>query len=139
MDEPLLQNGGVEAVYVKKTSLFVSSVKWVLKFVMCVVFVAWIAFIFVYPSELGTQLFEIWIKATTGTVFGVTGWKFKLLALCISSFFIVVLLVVSSLILCNIAGSIFLIFSGPVLVIAFLSIMHLTLSGEEDLPRFVIL
>ncbi|XP_031263189.1 ferric reduction oxidase 7, chloroplastic-like [Pistacia vera] len=104
MDEPLLQNEGLEAVYVKKTSLFVSSVKWVLKFLMWVLFVAWIALIFVYPSEFGTQLFEKWIQATTGTVFGVT-------------------------------GSIFLAFSGPVLVIAFLSIVHLIISGEEDLPR----
>ncbi|KAJ0094191.1 hypothetical protein Patl1_16750 [Pistacia atlantica] len=104
MDEPLLQNEGLEAVYVKKTSLFVSSVKWVLKFLMWVLFIAWIALIFVYPSEFGTQLFEKWIQATTGTVFGVT-------------------------------GSIFLVFSGPVLVIAFLSIVHLIISGEEDLPR----
>jgi len=37
------------------------------------------------------------------------------------------------------AGSIFLVFSGPVLIIAFLSIAYLLISGEEELHEYVFL
>ncbi|KAL5856331.1 hypothetical protein ACOSQ3_003789 [Xanthoceras sorbifolium] len=100
--KPLLQNGDAETFHVKKTPLFVSSVKWLLKFLMWVLCVAWIALIFLYPTELGNKLFEKWTRATSGTVFGIT-------------------------------GSVFLMFSGPILVIAFLSVAHLIISQEEDL------
>ena len=36
------------------------------------------------------------------------------------------------------AGSIFLLYSGPVLIIAFLAIAHLLISGEEKIPEYVI-
>ncbi|TXG53524.1 hypothetical protein EZV62_018780 [Acer yangbiense] len=103
--KPLLhQNGVFETVDVKDTPLFVSSVKWVLKIAMWVLLVAWIAFIFIYPTEFGSQLSQKWNRATSGTVFGIT-------------------------------GSMFLAFSGPILVIAFLSIAHLIVSGEDHLER----
>ncbi|KAL5856332.1 hypothetical protein ACOSQ3_003790 [Xanthoceras sorbifolium] len=104
VNEPLLQNDVAETVHVKDTPLFVSSLKWVLKIVMWVLLVAWIAFIFLYPTEFGTQLSQKWNRATRGTVFGIT-------------------------------GSFFLAFSGPILVIACLSIAHLIISGEEHLER----
>ncbi|KAL5789502.1 hypothetical protein ACOSQ2_004390 [Xanthoceras sorbifolium] len=72
-NEPLLQNDVAETVHVKDTPLFVSSLKWVLKIVMWVLLVAWIAFIFLYPTEFGTQLSQKWNRATRGTVFGITG------------------------------------------------------------------
>ncbi|KAK2665864.1 hypothetical protein Ddye_004438 [Dipteronia dyeriana] len=103
--KPLLdQNGVFETFDVRDTPLFVSSLKWVLKFVMWVLLVAWIAFIFIYPTEFGSQLSQKWNRATSGTVFGIT-------------------------------GSMFLAFSGPILVIAFLSIAHLIVSGEDHLER----
>jgi hypothetical protein len=45
-------------------------------------------------------------------------------------------LLLSSLILqLEIAGSLFLVLSGPVLVIAFLSIFHLIISGDEEFQQ----
>jgi len=35
------------------------------------------------------------------------------------------------------AGSIFMVYSGPILVIAFLSIAYLIISGEEELHEYV--
>ncbi|XP_057965737.1 ferric reduction oxidase 7, chloroplastic-like isoform X2 [Malania oleifera] len=56
------------------------------------------------PAEFVNSLFEKWIGATSGTVFGIT-------------------------------GSLFLLFSGPILIIAFLAIIHLIVSGEEELQE----
>lgn len=71
---PLLENGGVEIVQSKKkTTIFVSSVKWVLKFLMWTLFVAWIAAMFLLPAEFGGEVFNKWNHATKGTVFGITG------------------------------------------------------------------
>ncbi|KAJ7942492.1 Ferric reduction oxidase [Quillaja saponaria] len=106
MDEHSAQNPllrrDVGTSYAKKTPLFVSSAKWILKFVMWVIFFAWAAFIFLLPSEFMNDLYHKWIQSTRGTLFGVT-------------------------------GSIFLIFSGPILIIAFLSIAYIIISGEEEL------
>ncbi|XP_002519390.2 ferric reduction oxidase 6 isoform X2 [Ricinus communis] len=97
--EPLLSTYGV-----KKTPLFTSSVKWILKFLMWVIFVSWVAFIFIYPTQFGNELFEKWIHATSGTLFGLS-------------------------------GSIFLLLSGPILLIAFLSIAHLIIAGDEGFKQ----
>ncbi|XP_050273124.1 ferric reduction oxidase 7, chloroplastic-like isoform X1 [Quercus robur] len=111
VERPLLLSRGAERV--KKTPLFVSWAKWILKFVIWVIFLAWAALIFFIPAQIVNEAFEKWAQLTSGTVFGIT-------------------------------GSIFLVFSGPVLIIAFLSIAYLLISGEEELherkastkPRF---
>lgn len=68
--QPLLENG----FEVKETPFWVSSVKWVLKIVMWVVLVSWLAFIFFYPTQIGRELSEKWNHFTGGTVFGRAGW-----------------------------------------------------------------
>ncbi|KAK7843345.1 ferric reduction oxidase 7, chloroplastic [Quercus suber] len=111
VERPLLLSRGAERV--KKTPLFVSWAKWILKFVIWVIFLAWAALIFFIPAQSVNEAFEKWAQLTSGSVFGIT-------------------------------GSIFLVFSGPVLIIAFLSIAYLLISGEEELherkastkPRF---
>ncbi|KAJ4717668.1 Ferric reduction oxidase [Melia azedarach] len=102
--KPLLQNGDADTVHDKNSPLYVSSIRWFLKVVMWVSFVAWIALMFLYPSEFGSQLVRKLEQGTSGTVFGIT-------------------------------GSYFLLFSGPVVIIAFFSVAHLILSGEEELQR----
>nr|ADR70888.1 ferric reductase oxidase [Manihot esculenta] len=96
VQEPLLSSQGV-----KKRPLFVSSVKWVLEILMWVIFIAWVVFIFLYPTQFGNELFEKFVGATSGTLFGLS-------------------------------GSIFLLLSGPILLIAFLAIAHLIISGEDE-------
>ncbi|XP_017984947.1 PREDICTED: ferric reduction oxidase 7, chloroplastic [Theobroma cacao] len=100
LNKPLLLSDGVEPDYVKKSSFLVSSVKWTLKIVMWVIFIAWVGLIFLYPGEIGNQLAEKIINATRGSVFGIT-------------------------------GSLFVVFSAPVLIIAFLAVAHLIISGGD--------
>ncbi|KAF5733130.1 putative ferric-chelate reductase [Tripterygium wilfordii] len=85
----------------KRKPLLVLLAKWVLEIVMWAVFVSWVTLIFLYPTQFGSDLFQKYVQATTGTAFGLT-------------------------------GSIFLVFSGPIIVIAFLAIIHLIISGEEN-------
>ncbi|KAJ9162747.1 hypothetical protein P3X46_022497 [Hevea brasiliensis] len=99
VQEPLLSSQGV-----KKKPLFVSLAKWVLKILIWVIFIAWVVFIFVYPTQLGNEIFEKCIGATKGTPFGLS-------------------------------GSIFLLLSGPIILIAILAIAHLIISGEEDIQQ----
>ncbi|XP_071724737.1 ferric reduction oxidase 7, chloroplastic-like [Rutidosis leptorrhynchoides] len=72
---PLLMRESVELepAFVNKSSVLVSWLKTVLKTLMWAILAAWVGFIYVYPSEFGTNLFEKWMKATSGTPFGVTG------------------------------------------------------------------
>lgn len=74
--KPLL-NGGVDTVHYKQTPLYVSALKWVLKILMWVIFVAWVALIFLYPSEFGSELTQKFTRATSGTIFGTAGWKIQ--------------------------------------------------------------
>ncbi|CAA3011740.1 ferric reduction oxidase 6-like [Olea europaea subsp. europaea] len=112
------ENSGYEPLILKeegakKKSLWVSLAKWILGVAMWIIFAAWAAFIFLYPSDYGTHLYEKWSRATNGTLFGE-------------------------------AGSIFLLFSGPILLIAFLATAYLIISGKEEIhetktsryPRF---
>ncbi|KAK7331216.1 hypothetical protein VNO77_25434 [Canavalia gladiata] len=96
---PLLSPRVEEAA--KKTFCLVSATKWTLKSLICVIFIAWAAFIFVFPAELVHGLYSKWINLSEGTPFGIT-------------------------------GSIFMIFSAPVLIIAFLAIAHLLITGEHQ-------
>ncbi|XP_050379052.1 ferric reduction oxidase 7, chloroplastic [Argentina anserina] len=101
---PLLLNRGSEHAVVRKTPRFVNLAKWILKIAMWGLFVPWVALMYVFPAEFGFKLFERWVEATSGTLFGVS-------------------------------GSLFLLFSGPILIIAFLSFVFLIISGEEELPE----
>lgn len=77
--EPLLSNGGSNHVnrnQLKKTSyLFLVPLiaKWGLKITMFVVFISWVALFFVAPTDFGTTLYNDWVAATSGTLFGETG------------------------------------------------------------------
>lgn len=101
---PLLSGKGEGFDSVKKTPLLISSAKWVLKIAMWGIFISWVTFLFLYPSEFGKELNGKWNHATSETLFGVT-------------------------------GSVFLLFSGPILIIAFLAIIHLIISGEEEIHQ----
>ncbi|KAK7331215.1 hypothetical protein VNO77_25433 [Canavalia gladiata] len=102
---PLLSPRVDEAA--KKTFCLVSATKWTLKSLISVIFIAWAAFIFVFPAELVHGLYSKWINLSKGTPFGIT-------------------------------GSIFMIFSAPVLIIAFLAIAHLLITGEHQFHGYVI-
>ncbi|CAI9303269.1 unnamed protein product [Lactuca saligna] len=90
--------------YINKTSSLLKSTKWVLKSAMWLIFISWVTFLFLVPSDSVKQLYTKLVKATSGTLFGTT-------------------------------GSIFLIYSGPVLVIAFLAIIYLGISGENEVQE----
>lgn len=71
---------------------------------MWVIFLVWVAFIFVVPCQFGTDLYNEYVAATSGTIFGET-------------------------------GSAFLVYSGPLFVIAFLAVAYLLISGGQELPE----
>lgn len=108
MDESSVHNpliwgqGSGHANVRRKTPLSVTLAKWILKIAMLALFISWIALMFLFPADFVQKLFEKWIQATNGTIFGIT-------------------------------GSLFLLFSGPILLIAVLSIAYLVISGEEEL------
>lgn len=97
----LLQKEGLVNVSKKMPIFFISSVKWTLRVVMWVIFIAWAAFIFMYPSDFVSDLLRKWMQATNGTPFGIT-------------------------------GSIFMLFSAPILLLALLAFAYLSISGEEQ-------
>ena len=57
----------------EKNINFVSLAKWVLKFTMWIVFLAWVALFFVIPTDFGSELYADWIGATNESLFGYTG------------------------------------------------------------------
>lgn len=72
--EPLLSSQRVEQSYhVKNKPLIVSLSKWILKTVMWLVFISWVALIFVYPTESMTNLVRNWTDISNDNVFGTTG------------------------------------------------------------------
>ncbi|KAL3620747.1 hypothetical protein CASFOL_035659 [Castilleja foliolosa] len=85
----------------KKNTIFFSSAKWVLRVVMWVIFIAWASLIFLYPFDSVRQLYFYLIRATQGTLFGIT-------------------------------GSIFISFSAPILLIAFLATAYMALCAWEQ-------
>ncbi|XVF75462.1 hypothetical protein PTKIN_Ptkin13bG0190400 [Pterospermum kingtungense] len=100
LNKPLLLSDEAEPGFVKNPSFLLSSLKWSLKIVTWVIFIAWVGLIFLFPGEIGNQLVEKIIKATKGSVFGIP-------------------------------GSLFLTFSAPILLIAFLAVALLVISGED--------
>lgn len=72
---PLLSHQGDEiAGKVKASSPLVSATRWTLKSLICLIFTAWAALIFLIPSEPGHALFSKLITFTQNTPFGVTGY-----------------------------------------------------------------
>ncbi|GMH23859.1 hypothetical protein Nepgr_025702 [Nepenthes gracilis] len=72
--EPLLSRRNRSPNYgQKKAAFFISTAKWIIKFTMLMVFIIWVAFMFFFPSEFVRNLFEKWIQATEGTIYGKTG------------------------------------------------------------------
>lgn len=78
--QPLLSSQYVEPGYVKKKPLLLSLAKWMLRTVMWVVFISWVAFIFLYPTKSVSELFRKVIGVTNETVFGTTGLHLKLIS-----------------------------------------------------------
>ncbi|KAF3440642.1 hypothetical protein FNV43_RR18926 [Rhamnella rubrinervis] len=102
--KPLLSTQyNVEPSYVNNKPVLVSLPNWVLKAVTWVVFISWVAFIFLYPPGSASESFrnQIGVSVIDETVFGTT-------------------------------GSVFLFFTAPILLIAFLSFAYLLVSGEEE-------
>ncbi|KAG6408643.1 hypothetical protein SASPL_131661 [Salvia splendens] len=82
-------------------NFLVSSTKWILKVSMWVIFIAWAALIFLYPSDAVHKPYLKLIQALSTPTFGVS-------------------------------GGVFLIYSAPVLLIAFLASAYIYLRDEED-------
>ncbi|XP_030939081.1 ferric reduction oxidase 7, chloroplastic-like isoform X2 [Quercus lobata] len=100
---PLLHSNGAHANNNKKKNInSVSLAKWVLKFTMWIVFLAWIALFFVIPTDFGSELYADWLDATSGSLFGYT-------------------------------GSLLLLYSAPIIIIAFLAVPYLLISEEDQL------
>nr|XP_023899736.1 ferric reduction oxidase 7, chloroplastic-like [Quercus suber] len=100
---PLLHSNGAHANNNNKKNInSVSLAKWVLKFTMWIVFLAWVLLFFVIPTDFGSELFSDWIDATSGSLFGYT-------------------------------GSMLLLYSAPIIIIAFLAVPYLLISGEDQL------
>ncbi|KAB1213025.1 Ferric reduction oxidase 7, chloroplastic [Morella rubra] len=98
----LFSNGGDNNKNkIRKKGIFGSLAKWILKFTMWVIFVLWVAMFCVVPTDLGSDLYDDWIDATSGALFGKT-------------------------------GSALLLYSGPIIMIAFLAVPYLLLSGEDQ-------
>ncbi|GAB2278310.1 hypothetical protein Dimus_012995 [Dionaea muscipula] len=76
VDTPLLCRDNPSPNYAKRVPFFIPMAKWVLKFLMWVVFIIWVSLMFLFPSETGRNLFGNWVLATNGTVFGKTGSVF---------------------------------------------------------------
>lgn len=91
----------------KKTtpSLFKSSAKWVLKSVIWVVFVSWILLMFLYPSDFMTHL------VNHNWINATNGTVFGL------------------------TGSLFFAFTAPVMLLAFLAMLYLIISDEEEIQE----
>ncbi|CAI0438448.1 unnamed protein product [Linum tenue] len=47
--------------------------KWALRTTMWAIFVAWVGFIYLYPTQLGDSLFQKWNRLTEKSLFGITG------------------------------------------------------------------
>ncbi|KAJ9550717.1 hypothetical protein OSB04_014762 [Centaurea solstitialis] len=94
------QDDGFSYVKNKKGDFLVKFTRWFLKFAMCLIFIGWVSFLFLLPSESVAELSKNYVDASSGSVFWVS-------------------------------GSIFL-YGGPIFIIAFLAIIYLRISGEEE-------
>ncbi|WCJ41922.1 ferric reduction oxidase 6 [Euphorbia peplus] len=79
-------------------SVFVLSVKWILKITMWLSFIFWVALVFFHPSSFGDSFFESLVKARSGTLFGPQGGTFLLMSVPI---LVIAILAVPYLTLCG--------------------------------------
>ncbi|CAA0840064.1 Ferric reduction oxidase 7- chloroplastic [Striga hermonthica] len=91
----------VTTTYPQKKPFLLSSAKWALRVAMWAVFMAWMASVFLYPSDSFNTSYLKWARFTEGTLFGI-------------------------------AGTIFLTYSAPVILIAFLATPYMVLRGNEE-------
>lgn len=70
---PLLASHA-EEVQSNTTTSLVLVTKWTIKYLICVIFISWIAFIFLIPAKPVNDLFSKWNSLTSGTPFGITGY-----------------------------------------------------------------
>ncbi|KAF3794316.1 Ferric reduction oxidase 7 [Nymphaea thermarum] len=72
---PLLPTSGEEGaeLHSKATIIFKLCVKYGLKLVMWVIFLTWVAVIYLNPSSFMGKIFDEWTDLTEGTIFGVAG------------------------------------------------------------------
>lgn len=71
--EPLLTIGAAKETAERCMPLSLCLLKWALKLLMWGILVAWVALIFIFPSQSLKWVFSSLISATEGTIFGVTG------------------------------------------------------------------
>ncbi|KAJ4761795.1 ferric reduction oxidase 7 [Rhynchospora pubera] len=102
-EQPLLLSGNSKrANFSEKSPWFLSLAKWTLKCLMWVILIIWVCAIFFFC--IGRDILQKWIKATQGTIFGIT-------------------------------GSIFLGFSAPILIIAFLAFIYISAFPGDDFEK----
>lgn len=80
MDEyetPLLSESPKDSSSASSPSVVVSSLKWILKVVMSVIFVSWVVLLLMYPGNLGDGLVTKWREVSSNTLFGLTGIYFS--------------------------------------------------------------
>ncbi|XP_058089933.1 ferric reduction oxidase 7, chloroplastic-like [Magnolia sinica] len=99
-DDVVISNTRLYDSFFKQRCSLVLLAKWVLKTAMWLIFILWIALIFLYPSDFMGKIFHKWFELTQGTFYGLD-------------------------------GSLFPIFSGPVILIAFLATIYVTAFPRE--------
>ncbi|KAM0940150.1 putative ferric-chelate reductase (NADH) [Dioscorea sansibarensis] len=102
--EPLISNEGFKDLQSKNKPFKLVLAKWLLKSLMWLIFVLWVAVIFFNPSDVVRSLFSKLIHASQNSFLGIT-------------------------------GGIFLLFSVPILVIAFLAFIYISVFPSDDFER----
>ncbi|MFX6533654.1 hypothetical protein ABTG41_05180, partial [Acinetobacter baumannii] len=72
-NEPLLLNKEGSTNTAQATTFLA---KWIIKVALWLIFITWATFIFLFPSDFVSDLYRKWIRATEGTLFGITGSTF---------------------------------------------------------------
>lgn len=84
-EEPLLLSGSSRSAnFSEKSPWLPSLAKWTLKFLMWVILIIWVCAIFFYC--IGREVLQMWVTATQGTIFGITGIYVLIFLILISYF-----------------------------------------------------
>lgn len=73
--KPLLLSPSAEPESVKQASFAASLAKLILRVVIWVIFIVWVAITFLFPAEFTSKFVRKLLEATGGTVFGITGLR----------------------------------------------------------------
>lgn len=87
--KPLLLSPSAEPESVKQASFAASLAKLILRVVIWVIFIVWVAITFLFPAEFTSKFVRKLLEATGGTFFGITG-----LRLSYTPFFIIIIIVI---------------------------------------------